>query len=256
MTLPAEMTPPADGFLYVPHDASDATADATVGSTLRLSPRVAPWIVVDHAIESMVVAQWPGRLFRAEVVDADGIEQPDAGARYTRAAAVTVAEELPAWHVFGEHGRAVAAVIAAASRVEIEDVETLARSRDPDAGRAYARSWKRWLMALGVNVASVGDDLDGTLAIPVLGRRSPINNGFSVLSRAFEDRAENLVGAAAFVTSDDGERWLERTWSAAACALLEAAMSFGAPAAAGDDASTLAAAWQAVVEGESRNDVG
>ena len=243
------MTPSADGYLYVPHDARDATAAAVAGSTLRISTRAPPWIIVDHGIETIVVAQWPGRLYRATVSDAEGIEQADASASYTRAAAVDVGEELPAWHLFGEHGRAVAAVIAAASRLRVEDVELLAQSRHPDAGRAYARSWKRWLTSIGVNVSSVGDDLDGTLAIPVGGRRSPINCGFSVLSRAFEDRAESVAGAAAFVTSDDGERWLERTWSAAACALLEAAMSFGSPASSREDAPILAAAWRAVVEG-------
>jgi hypothetical protein len=242
------MLSPQDGYLFVPDDADDVTATAAAGVTLRLPTRTPPWIIVDRAIETVVVARWPGRLWQVETIDAEGIEQPSPPAPYSRAAAVRVVAELPAWRLFGERGQSVAAVIAAASRVEVEDVETLALSRDPDAGRAYARAWKRWLTSIGVNVARVGDDLDGTLAIPVNGRQSPINYGFSVISRALEERADSLVGDAAFVTSDDGERWLERTWSAAACALLEAAMSFGAPEASRDDAPTLAAAFRAAVE--------
>lgn len=242
------MLSPQDGYFFVPDDADDVTATAATGETLRLPSRAPPWLIVDHAIETIVVARWPGRLWRVDAVDADGIDQPAPPAQYARVAALRLGEELPAWRLFGERGQSVAAVIAAASRVEIEDVEALAASRDPDAGRAYARAWRRWLTSIGVGRVDIGDDLDGTLAIPVNGRQSPINYGFAVISRALEARAESLVGDAAFVTTDDGERWLERTWSAAACALLEAAMSFGSPEASREDAPTLAAAFRAAVE--------
>ena len=63
-----------DGFVYVPDSDSGVFAGAARGMVLRKPDRSPPWIVVDHAIESAVIARWPGRLWRVVVLDADGVE--------------------------------------------------------------------------------------------------------------------------------------------------------------------------------------
>src|SRR5688572_26242955 len=107
----------SEGYVYVHDEGAGAMASASPGQRIRLPERRAPWIVVDHSINSIVVARWPGRLWRVAVTDAAGIEQVSAYARYTRAFEVKVLEELPVSQLFGERGEAVCSVIARSDRL-------------------------------------------------------------------------------------------------------------------------------------------
>jgi hypothetical protein len=60
-------------------------------------------------------------------------------------------------------------------------------------------------------------------------------------------RTHRLLGASAILIDDQGEQYLEAQWDSAACAMLEAAMAFGASAfVTNDDRPILLAAWRAV----------
>lgn len=241
------MASSVEGYVYVEEGGGGAMAGARVGVTVRLRERRVPWIVVCHSIERVLVSRWPGRLWRVRVVDVEGIEQVGPEAGYTRAFSVEVLEKVPAWRVFGRHGRAVAAVIEAARGLELSEVDALEAARSPGAKDAYSRAWGRWLAAVG-RVRPEGERHEGTLGVPdVRGAMSPVNEGFVVVSYAVTERAEELVGSAAFEVDEEEERYLGSRWSAASAALLDAAMACGAPEVVeGRDRDVLMAAWRAV----------
>ena len=233
------------GYVYAPDADPGLFAGIGPGAVVRLPGRSPPWIVVDHALDSALVARWPGRLYRVLILDAEGVEQASAHARYTRAVAVRVGEGVPAWRLFGDHGEGVAAVIAFAAGLELPTARRLAERRHPLAGRAYSRAWGRWLGA-GAGPAP-GEDWGGTLAAGPGPARSPVNCGLSLTYRAVWDRAGALFGPAAFVPDEEGEPTLAPVWASAADALLDAAMALGAPQlVAEDDAASLTEAWRSV----------
>jgi hypothetical protein len=255
-------TKPADeaveGFVYVTDDDPGPMAAAVAGRRIAKASLEPPWIVVDHAMERVLVARWPGRLFRVRVVPARTEAeratmaraaeelQPDAG--YTRALAVDVLEELPASSLFGRHGDAVAEVIDS-GRVLTEPVaRQLADARHPEARSAYRKAWKRWLSGQSDGSPHEHEDHSGTLAIAGAGQvGSPIGHGLLVVARVVWDRAHQLAGAAAGLLDEEGEEELVEPWSGAQDALLHAALAFGAPELADEPArAALTASWVAV----------
>ena len=198
-------------------------------------------MVVDHSIESVVVAKWPGRLWRVAVLEA-AVEQALPGANYTRAVSVKVIEEHPVSTLFGSNGELVCRVIEAAGAVVLEDVTLLAEAVHPEARRVYSRIWSRWL---GRPAADGDESHADALAAPGnAGGRSPIGSGFTVLHSVLTGRARTLVGDAAFVMDDGGDPVFAPIWASAADAFLHAAMAFGAPELISlSDREVLTAAW-------------
>jgi hypothetical protein len=240
---------PIDGYVYAPDADPGLLAGAAPGAIVRKSDRSPPWIVVDHAIESAVIARWPGRLYRVVVLDAEGIEQASAHAKYTRAVAVQVCDEVPASRLFGDHGEAVATVISFAARLELPTARLLAELRHPLGDQAYSRAWCRWLNRTGVGTANEESDYSMTLAAGPGPSRSPINYGLTLTYQAVWDRADAVLGSGAFVDDEEGERTLAPVWSSAAAALLDAAMALGAPSmVTEEDAVILTAAWRSVAD--------
>lgn len=242
------MPNPTEGFTYVSDDEAGTMAQARTGARITLNPRQPPWIVVSHSIKSVCVARWPGRLWRARIVDTTNVPQPLSNATYTRAAIVDVLDEIPASHLFGEHGAAVCAVITKASQLEIDQVKALAQARHPAASKAYSRAWNTWLTRMDASSAYEGEDLTSTLAIHAGGSQSPINNGLKVVFKTVFERAKLIAGPAAIQCSEDGDAHLAPTWDAAASTMLEAAMAFGAPIILKDeDRRIMSAAWNTVI---------
>jgi hypothetical protein len=240
---------PITGYVYAPDADPGLLAKAAPREIVSKLDRSPPWIVVDHSIETAIVARWPGRLYRVVVLDAEGIEQASAYANYTRAVAVQVCEEVPAWRLFGDHGAAVSAVISFAARLEPSTARLLADLRHPLAAQANSRAWNRWLNGTGVRSEHEESDFSGTLAAGPGPSRSPINYGLTVTYRTVWDRAEALLGSVAFVDDAEGERTLVPIWSSAADALLDAALALGAPSiVTGEDAIILTAAWRSVAD--------
>jgi hypothetical protein len=238
---------PTEGYVYVADSDPGFFAGVVRGTVVRRPNRSPPWVVVDHTIESVVVARWPGRLWRVVVLDDDGIEQANAHARYTRAVAVRAVEEVPAWRLFGDSGEAVMGVLAFASRLDAATARRLAEHRHPEADQAYSRAFRRWLDRVRSGSVHGTWDFSGTLAAVDGPSRSPLNCGLSLVYHTVWDRAEVVSGPAAFVQDDEGERALGPVWGTAASALLDAAMAFGAPADVCEDAAVLTAAWDSAL---------
>lgn len=232
-----------EGYVYVPDSNPEVFAGAAVGKVVRKPDLSPPWIVVDHAIETSLISRWPGRLWRVVVLDTTGLEQASIHAKYTRAVAVKIIEEVPAWRLFGDQGEAVVQVLAFASRLDAAVAERLASHRHAEAGRAYSRTFKKWLSGLGYPPMRGSENFAGVIAAGPGPTGSPINYGFSLIHRVVWERAEVVAGPGAFVDDEEGERALGPVWGGAASALLEAAMAVGAPSVTSADYSVLIAAW-------------
>lgn len=197
--------------------------------------------VSDHSAERVIVARWPGRLFRVVSVPPRTAEERAATARaaeglvphagYTPVLAVEVLAELDPTILFGPRGAAVAGVIEVARSLTVDVAQRLADAVHPDAGAAYGRAWDTWLSTRDKGRTS-----------PV---GSPVGGGFSVLSTAVNASAQRH---GAFFVDGDGENVLAEPWESASHALLHAAMALGAPELAGPtDAAVLVAAWESTI---------
>jgi len=222
------------GFVFVADVEDGPMRFAAAGKTVRSADDGPPWIVVDQAIESIVVAKWPGKLWRVSVLK-PAAEQPAAYAKYTRAVAVEVIDEEPVWRLFGAHGEAVCRILERARTITLDDVAMLENAIPDEAREAYSRAWNRWL----------GDAHDHTATLAAGDSRSPIGAGFTVLHNLIVERARTLTGGAALTTNDDDEVVLAPEWSAASDAFLHAAMAHGSPELiASSDPELLTAAWK------------
>jgi hypothetical protein len=184
-----------------------------------------PWLVVDHYIDRMVVNRWPVRLWRAADIEAapPGSQVSDW---YTRAISVRIAEELPAWLLFGDHGYQVTRIIDAAARLEDEDVTVLAAARPGTAGHIYAEVWRRWQ--------------------PQARSGSPVGCALILVHQAVEQSARRSGPSLFRYDPVDGVDVLaDSTWVAAEAACLEAALGLGAPHLADPtDQALLTQAWR------------
>ena len=246
-----------DGYVYVPEESKEAMTQASQGARVSLSDGKPPFIVVDHYLESIVVAQWPGKLWHVRILEpltkaaeqAAGVAPLIAGATYTRALSVEVLDEIPIARLFGNCGEAVCAIISQAGQMQIEQVHSLAAARHPAAGATYARLWKNWLASISHVTSTEPPDDVATVSVFVgQGRpKSPVNEGFSVLYQEMINRAESVSGAAAFIEEEE-DRYLEPNWSAATKTLLDATMAYGAPQLCSqEDCTILTQAWCSVI---------
>ena len=245
-----------EGYMYADEDRPGLMAGAKVGTRVRTPSWGPPWIVVDHRVDAVIVARWPGRLFRVASVppssdeerialaSAAGNLRADAG--YTRVFAVDVLAELPAGLLFGPHGDAVIEVLEYARRLTEPVAWELAAARDPGADSAYSRAWQRWLDGQPNAAPYRNGDHSHVLAIPGAGPVcSPIGHGLTVLSRCVTDSARRCSGSTAFTVDENGDEVLLDPWTGAASALLNAAMAIGAHDLVDSaDAARLTAAWR------------
>lgn len=231
----------AEGFVYVGQGDNGPMLRAKAGNLVDVPGHGPPWIVVDQTPATVIVADWPGRLWRVQIVEAaEAKDQPPlASARYTRAVAVRVVQEENPAQLFGPEGEAVLRVLDAASKLERPRAEVLASRRDPDAAAVKDKVWRIWIDRRGPDAAIDPETADGIVTCG-----SPINSGLSVLYQVIFDRAKSLEGEAAI--EDDGEDiWLVAPWNGAAAALADAALALGAPSMIGpEDREILLRAWQ------------
>jgi hypothetical protein len=234
--------PELRGLVFV-SDADDGPMRfAKAGATIRNAGGGPPWIVVDHSVESVIVTKWPGRLWKVEILEM-AREQPNAGVNYTRAVSVRVLQEMAVSELFGPYGSHVCAVIERAGALTTDDLAVLGASSHPLARAAYSRAWRKWLGRGEPVPGHSSEDNADTLAVPG-GARSPIHSGFTVLHSVLAERAGGLVGDAAFVVDDEGNRSFTPVWASIADAFLHVAMAFGAPELLSPaDREALTQAW-------------
>jgi hypothetical protein len=253
-------------------------ADAKPGQRVEVRGPRPPWIVVDHSLSRVGLSRWPGSLWKVEITRALSAREltafkapqliPHPG--YTRAAVVTVLEQMPVTALFGAHGTEVCAVVDAADALTLERAVQLAGARHPRAGQAYTRAWHAWLADKHPGFIKAnrerrevrlvaerskfsppvpGAELDGTLEAGSQSA-SPIAQGLTLVSSQASRRAEALMGKS--IWSDDPDdpegALLAEPWPLAIQTLLDAGLAFGAPEYVADaDRAVLVKAWREVI---------
>lgn len=216
------------GYSYVAKTDNGPMGHAQKGQIVRVEGKGPPWIVVDEAPTTAILARWPGRLWKVSIIDAASEkDQPRAYARYIRALAVEVIDEQDPAHLFGEHGAGVLTILDQAAQLTHETALKLSSARHPDAPAAYDRAFRRWAKIEGIKIGYDGS-LDGTLRVGSKPHGSPIYEGLSVLHTVIFQRAKNIDGDAA-TTIDDEDEYLNEPWHGAGAVLADAALAMGAP---------------------------
>ena len=237
------------GFVYIADERRDLRfAGARAGDEIRNETRDAPWIVVDHALDGVLVTSWPGSVWEVDVVDA--ISPQNHEGNYTRAVAVRILRQVAPHELFGPNGEAVVWILDRAAQLTREDAETLSQHRAADAGRIYSRAWLSWD---GLpDDKRVFEDWEGIIGAGGPAPVSPIGRGLSAIFNSVCATAIRLFGDIAWYTTDgpeveDPDMHLAEPWYTASLALIEAAMALGAPDLLPEDArTTLTAPWHAL----------
>jgi len=213
------------GYIYRPLDKTGSFAGGHPGQVIANPNRDPPWIVVNHTLDDVIVATWPGRLWRAEVLDA--LEPQEHWGNYTRCIEIKLIEELKTEVLFGEFGACVEIVLRYASVLKFPMVRNLARFWSIEMKRIVSDGWHRWLSKTSGHDRVRVDDLSDVTAIYDGLSKSPIGEGFSLIHRCVWDSAKQEVGMSAF-EEDDEEIWLKNPWADASNVLMAAAWAFGA----------------------------
>ncbi len=237
------------GYSYVADNDDSVMGLVQKGQIVRTEVRGSPWIVVDEAPTTAILARWPGRLWKVCVIEAAPDEdQPLAYARYTRALAVKViGEESPA-RLFGKQGDEVLNVLTRAAQLNRGVALELSSARHPEAPAAFDRVFRLWADNEGIEIG-YDDCLDGTLRVGSMPHGSPIYEGLSVLHKIIFDRAKKLDGDAA-TTIEDEDEYLNQPWQNADRVFADAALALGAPKfVSANDRDILLAAWARLKDG-------
>jgi hypothetical protein len=218
----------SDGFIYVTETETTALRGVSVGATVRNTNAGPPWIVVNHSLAAVLVSRWPGRLLRVKILE-KAKEQPMAYANYTRAIAVLVVEELPAFSLLGEHGALLAEILGRISTLTLDEALALSAALQPPSREIYSAVWKNWLTKVEGNSAYLDTKHEDTLQIKVGHEVSPVGYALSLVSSMILNRGQAVSGPAAITVDAEGDVELQLPWSGAATALLHATMAYGAP---------------------------
>jgi hypothetical protein len=224
------------GFIYAPDGETGPMSEAQPGQIVRVEGRGPPWIVVDEVPASIVLAKWPGTLWRAMIVEAATADDqrsrggpPLPYARYTRCIAVEILGKEDLSMLFGEHGQEVLAVLERATLLTRDQALNLSSGRHNEASDAYERAFRRWANAEGIGIEAHDGNLDGTLKIGSMPAESPVNEGLSLIHLTVFDRAKAVDGSIATHIDERGDEDLVEPWSGAGAVLLDAALALGAP---------------------------
>jgi hypothetical protein len=231
------------GFIYSPHDAESPLNTGKAGDIIQLDS-TPPWLVVDHSKQTIVMTNWPGKLWLAEVIEpASESDQPND--IYTRSRSVRLIEHATTAELFGENGRDVEKILDQAAGLQLNQLLSI-KHMEPKLERLYSDAWNSW--ANDLHQGSSTDDHRYTLAMGTHGNESPIGKGLLLLSNVFHKLAQKLEGDAAFVVDDEGEIEFVPKWKLAFDAARHAAMAYGAPQCfSTDDQSKMATPWNTIV---------
>ncbi|KCZ55910.1 hypothetical protein HY29_09905 [Hyphomonas beringensis] len=221
---------PVTGFVYVANSKrDDRFRTARPGDIIRNPEPEPPYIVVSHNTDDIILSDWPGTLWTAEVIDANAPQEDEGD--FTRATAVRLVERLPAHTLFGPNGEAVAWVADRASGLTYQEADLLAEHRAPGAASAYAKAWLNWE---GLTPSSREyTEWEGIISIGSEGPFSPVGRGLRTVFGAVVAQAWRIQGDDAMYAEggpeEDPDLHLVEPWASAALCLVEITMALGAP---------------------------
>lgn len=200
------------------------------------------WCCVDDYVHNVFV-DWPGHLYRVEIIDFVSTDDPPKLKKnpgYMRALSFRIVEVLPVARLFGEYGENICSILDWIQTATVSDFEKIGNLITDNMSQSYSKAWDQWLKTIDPDSCHLGHPHDGVIAIPTTQSNSdsPIYKGFFLISDCVDKRAEALVGDDRWTIyvpepddnfeEDDDPRCLKPLWRNAKCALLYAAMGFGA----------------------------
>jgi hypothetical protein len=232
------------GFVYTPQNEQGPLTQGKIGDVIRIQA-APPWIVVDHSKDSIVFTNWPGVLWKVEVVE-PAPDSEQVTSTYTRSKAVRLIETSTATELFGVNGDAVEQILNQAAQLELVQIKT-ARPFWGDSVNAYSRAWNAWIKNRYPN-ETMGN-YESTLGVGSCGYDSPIGRGFVLLFNVVHNRAMAIEGDSAFSVDEEGESHFLPHWQIAFDAARFAAMAYGAPELLSEqERQILTATWSSMMK--------
>ncbi len=220
------------GYVYASKDENELFGNAKVGDAIIKKDKKPPFIVVDHSLDTKIITQWPGKLFKVEVINPSRGKRINKGlvkdVWYTRTFGVKILEEIEIKELFGDNGRKVEQIINLTRNITEDKVLELSKFEKGMNSELFTKAWRNWIMIYDANHPFVNDDHLDTIKLAPKNHRysSPIKEGLSIISSQFDIRARELVGDSAFGVDEDGEIYLKPIWAKAVEKILHAGMSY------------------------------
>jgi hypothetical protein len=220
------------GYVYVADSENELFKNVKAGDIVIKKDKSSPYIVVDHRLESIIISNWPGKLYKVEILDPSKEKDINKGLVkniwYTRTFGVNILEEVSVKVLFGKHGKSVVNLANFIKTITEENVINLAKFDNKDNKHLYSKAWKNWIELHDKTHPFLEEEHINTLKLRLKDSSvsSPINQGLSVIANQLDKRAEELVGDSAYTTNEDGDLCLQPTWAKAQDILLHAGMSF------------------------------
>ncbi len=219
------------GYVYVPK-GDKLLRNSKVGDRVIKADKTPPYIVVDHAIETIIITQWPGKLFKVEVINPSKEEYINKGlvkdVWYTRTFGVRLLKEVETKVLFGVYGHSIEQILNLTQNITKENVEELSKIESGMNRLLFSKAWQNWIKMHDIHHPFANEDHFDTIKISLINqkRNSPINEAFAIISAQFSIRAKQLVGSSAFRLGNDGETFLQPIWANAIEKINHAAMSY------------------------------
>jgi len=220
------MKKPITGYIYCPMDKLGLFQNCSAGQVISKADDNPTWIIVDHSFGDVVIAKWPGRLWRAEVLVP--LEPQAHTGNYTRCVSVKIIKEVETEILFGEFGAKIEEILHFSSALKLPTAHRLAAARHKDVKGIISKGWYRWMEKNGIADSTPDENMDAVLMVGNGAHTSPIGHGLALVHSGVWESALREMGDTAF-KRDDEEIWLSPPWSNATDALMEAAWALGAP---------------------------
>lgn len=220
------------GYVYASNDENELFENAKVGDSIIKKDKKPPFIVVDHSLDTKIITQWPGKLFKVEVINPSREKRINKGlvkdVWYTRTFGVKILEEVAIKELFGDNGQEIEQIINLTRNISENKVLELSKFDKGLNSELYTKAWQNWIKIYDANHPFVNDNHDNTIKLSPKNERysSPIKEGLSIISSQFDIRARELVGDSTFGIDEDGEIYLKPIWAKAVEKILHAGMSY------------------------------
>lgn len=239
------------GFVYVTAQKDPKLFETSVGYKYIKADDQPPYIVVDHALDSVLVTKWPGRLLKVEVLNQANEKEINQGLVkniwYSRTLGVEILDELPISELFNPGGIIVVKILDFASTMNDADADCLAQFDISKAHQIYSDTWNAWLKTKDPSSIHLNNNHFDTLAILPKNSRRTLNNSFSVIANLVWDRAKEVLGEAAFTRDEEDEFILKKSRAHARSILTQAAMAHNAAAFISEEnREILLAPWSSI----------
>jgi len=220
------------GYVYVSKEESELFEGAEIGSSVVKKDKKPPYIVVDHTLDTKIITQWPGNLFKVEVINPSKEKDINKGlvkdVWYTRTLGVKIIDEINIAELFGGNGQKIEEIIDITRSITEERVLAFSKYSEIENRDLFTKAWRNWIMLYDKKHPYLNDEHHNTISLSPKNEKysSPIKEGLSIISSQFDIRARELVGKSAFGVDEEGELYLQPIWANAVEKILHAGISY------------------------------